>query len=1138
MTPPHAETRRPTILRELARAPHAVVEASAGTGKTFTLEHLVMDLILSGAPFESLLVVTFTEKAAGELKTRLRRKLGRLLAAADAGSPGGSLPEAWPLDEAARDRLSRALLGFDRASVSTIHAFCQRVLTENAFAHHRPFRQRLVDERSTFERAFRTVLRTELAREAEPREWLERWLEHRSLDALVELVFTCRSRGGRFRPMLDVGRAKSALHSLSQAPTHPRAVRAMMVRGGLRGRVLADVLGQVSRLAELGAEAHGDLPRFLQGLDTLTPSFSLSELAATLEGAADRQPSLQHLASAVGELALASPSFDSAVVQVILPRVARQAQAEKAARGELDFSDMLTLMEDSLYDEGSEPLVATLRSRYPVALIDEFQDTDRSQWRIFRRLFLDEGATGRLFVIGDPKQAIYGFRGAEVRTYLRARAEIEAAGGLRVRLAENYRSSPRLIQALEALFDPGAPEPFFPGPISFEPVTAGRDVPSAIRRQGQWLPPALLMTPELGEGRPTVARIELLVADRIAREVRSLLSSASELVIGDEARRLRPQEIFVLTRSVREARRVAEALSREGVPVALLAPEDVLRSHEARDVLALLGAMAQPHVESLRLRAWSTPFFEVPTSALAGLRDLDPGDPRMARLLAWKALADRRDYVRLFRAILEESQIVERQAFLDDSRKLTNYLHVFELMESEASRGHPPLDELQLRLNLYVEGRARPETEETMERLPSDRPAVQVMTMHKAKGLEAEVVFLFGGAREVPSDIHHVPTAEGMALHLGSEAPPEARAETDAEIRRLLYVALTRARTQLYVPCFDGLDVERLGGLQAVLEPHLARARDTGQGWGVAREPPSEGDEPEGAPIPGPVTALLAPPRPPSPPREGFDPRARPLVTSYSRLKAEQGGHATPRRLDPEVAVDRRDERPTVAEGEDSDEALLPAGAPAGRALHEVLEIMDLRVAAETPLATWSIQPEVKTAIERALARHRLDPGTAFAPAAELLHRAVTTPLHLGDRSLAGGLAAADEVVREMEFLFPLPPRPEDGFVKGFIDVVFMHEGKVWVADWKSDALPDYGPEALDDYVRSQYLLQAEIYAIAVARTLGLSTEAEHEARFGGVLYVFLRGLSAQDPRCGQWHQRPTWKELIEASARLDGGRG
>ncbi|MEL6186791.1 MAG: UvrD-helicase domain-containing protein, partial [Myxococcota bacterium] len=131
MSSPHPEALRPPVLAPLAGAPHAVVEASAGTGKTFTLEHLVVDLVIAGTPLENLLVVTFTEKAAGELKARLRSKLGRLLEAADRGASGGALPAAWPLDDVARERLGRALLGFDRANLSTIHAFCQRVLTEN-----------------------------------------------------------------------------------------------------------------------------------------------------------------------------------------------------------------------------------------------------------------------------------------------------------------------------------------------------------------------------------------------------------------------------------------------------------------------------------------------------------------------------------------------------------------------------------------------------------------------------------------------------------------------------------------------------------------------------------------------------------------------------------------------------------------------------------------------------------------------------------------------------------------------------------------------------------------------------------------------------------------------------------------------
>lgn len=1115
---------RPAVLAELDGSRHAVVEASAGTGKTFTLEHIVVDLVLEGVSIDEILVVTFTEKAAGELKVRLRQKLQ---AFADGTVPSADSGPTWALDTTARERLSKALLGFDRATIATIHAFCQRVLLEHAFSHGRPFRQELVDGKAAFDQAFHHILRTELSVEAVPKAWLSAWLESHTVAQLAELSFRCHERGGQIEPPFDPAAWSRALLELSRAPTHPRVVRPLLRRAGVGVEDAKRMLAQIEtvrRLSELSA------PRALRAISELEDD-PIPSLAAALRTAEAKQAKLRHLREAVEGLEVGGAPLEAVMMQVVLPRVRRVLRADKASRGELDFSDMLTLLDESLSSEGGTELVEELRARYPVALIDEFQDTDDVQWRIFRRLYIDdETGKRRLFVIGDPKQAIYGFRGANVATYLQAREHMVEAGARRVALTESYRSSPPLVEALDAVFDPKAEPKFFPGAIQYtDPVTAGNPMPCGIELDGRPAPAAVLLQPRMEETpvRGPMARKALLSI--IGAEIRALLDSSSVQVrrYGDEPRRLTPSDIFVLTRSAYEGEQVAEALRALDIPVSLYKQEGLLSSPEALHVRALLAAIADPHQPGLALRAFATPFFGVPLERLARHRGHRGNDAMLSQLLDWKVIADRRDYPRLFASILEDGGAPERLLFSGvGERALASYRQLFEVLQAEAEQ-RPPIQELVHRLGAFIDKRARPsdETANLFRRL-SDDDAVQVMTMHKSKGLEAEVVFLFGGLSKVTVK-EHAYHAEGQRrLFLGEQPPASALEDAREEMRRLLYVALTRARSRIYVPWFGsapdgGPSVRDLDGLQGLLEPHLDRlAVHPEAGWTVMSMSPERTRAPRERRA---AHHLALPPEQLRPPRPSeartAQDRIGPVITSYSRLKAEAEAHGG--------QLDERIEE--LSRGTDAlPPEALPPGAASGLFLHEALEKVQLPLQAEGPSELLEAEREVFTS---ALRRHHRDPRH-LEHGAELVWAGLRSPLELGPFGvLPEGLHAAERVLREMEFLFPVPAAPDTGFVKGFVDVLFEHEGRVYVLDWKSDDLPSYAPEVVDAHVQDSYLLQAKLYAIATARLLSLNDEASYEARFGGALYAFLRGMGPEGR--GQWSWRPTWRELMAASAEV-----
>lgn len=1153
---------KPEILGSIPLDRHAVIEASAGTGKTYTLEHLVIDLLLTAeVDLGELLVVTFTEKAAAELRSRLRQKMTSLLETTEGTSsaPGDGI---WTIDDAARKKLSRALLSFDSASISTIHAFCQRVLAENAFESGRHFEQELVDGRATFERAFYHVLRTTIAHHDEERIFLDAWLSGDSLERLVGLLWAVHEKRGAFDPPYDEAGLVATLRALAKMELTPHALRPAMMRAKLHPNTTKAILERLASLrrALTDFERDADLPALLATLEQENrrrDGAFLSYAIVRLEEHVTEEGKLKELLVALEALSQRLVGFQSAVCQRFLPLVRAEVEKQKAKRGELDFDDMLTLLAQSLDGDTGPTMIEALRKRFRYALIDEFQDTDEVQWRVFSKVFLESDGRSFLYVIGDPKQAIYGFRGADVHTYLRARERIVAAGGALVHLTESFRASARMVEALNHILDEGAEPSFFTGAIRYDhPVTCGATELVGVERDGHVLAPVHvweLVPKDEQFGRTLHARRTL--ADRIAEETVTLLDvTRTRYVTGDRSTPLAASDVFVLTRSASEGLEVARSLRERGVPHAFYKQDGLFQTREAKDVRNLLAAIADPLDQSRRLYAWQSPFFAVPIEELPRLRDLTSGHRLMKLLLDWKTLADDKRFERLFFSVLEETGLIERELFLHESeRELTNYLHIFEVLVEETHDSRATLPELLYTLGHFIEGRRSPPGEDgNVQRIESERDAVQIMTMHKAKGLEAAVVFLFGGFDEPFGRVfvHH---DEGRRLlHVGPARPEAVQTEAAEEDQRLLYVAMTRAKARLYLPYFgtkaddEGADLpvlKKLVGTHRQLNDRLSSVLEGPVDPGLfghealAERERRRDDEDRPDPLPAiatwkPDEAVFAPvvPRPDldrlRAAHRGFD------VTSYSRIKAQKGGYKAPAGLlEEEIAFDVDGAAP-------ADPDVLPSGPATGRFLHEMLEL----VPAEAILDAGSVElfgarRDVRELFLDGLTRYDLDPRHLLE-AQTLVYTSMVGPLALGEK-LVKGVVSADRLVREMEFLFPYarrdPRTASGGFVKGFIDLVVEHDGLVYVLDWKSDLLPDYDAATIRAHVAENYQLQAQLYSLALVKLFALDDEQRYEVRFGGAIYCFIRGMSVQgDGTRGVYFSRPSFDTLRRYEPELE----
>lgn len=1204
MTARRATLVRPAVLGEIPARGHAVIEASAGTGKTYTIEHLVLDRVLAGDEVSSCLVVTFSEKAALELRARVRGTLARALRALrDAAEPEPGAPPGpvFLLDEVAGARLERALATFESATISTIHAFCQRTLAAHALDGGLPFTQALVDERRLFSRAFRAVLRRALAPDTSTAALVSEWLdEGKGLDALEGVLFASRRashgsrepRGARERerdPARDVVRALRA--HLSSAELDGARLSLAVARAGLppvREARLRDALASLVSAVAAGGGA-----------------IDFEGLALTVEGKGrgkqkpielEQLPrALRRVLLVVQQLAPLPPSpvpvREERLVAELGPLIDDELARHRAKTGSLDFGDLVGELARALSGEAGERLSRSVRERTKTVLIDEFQDTDELQWSVFRALFLRDATPSEpsVLVIGDPKQAIYAFRGADVFAYLDATAELRERGAVTVHLTQSFRSSPPLLEAIARLLDREGPAPLLEGIIEATHDVSAGHASLGVFRDGVPTPPLVVhrvgpRVAEAGGVTTTVARD--LVCASFVRTIEAIVSG--ETTFGLEGRRRRAVlgDVLVLTRSGFEAARITLALRERGIPVASSSLGDVLRSREARDVLTVLRALAEPDDDALALAALATPFFAVPWSFLPTMSTLPVEHPAWARLRGLARLAEARRYRELFQALRDESGVRLRELALDPHGESRHVLDaVLDALRAEVAARDTPVGELARALSAFIDGRAAPPELELARPAPGE--AVRVMTMHASKGLEAPFVFLFGGygevyRREAVTQVHEGfrRTVLPYAAQAGLAAQKAEREQLD-EAMRLTYVALTRAKVELHVALVSPSALRGRATLARAYRPLAARLEAL-----VAEHERASLEQVEGASgasTSGRALGLLdlsleppLAPRAPSPPLEqtldaleaalspslfGAPPSpslaaAAPLVAaSYSSLKLDTArADARPRSFAdtalPVPALAHAAEDELVGEALDPrapTAALraLPGGRTVGSLVHLVLERLPLElVAAAESVDALARAPSVLELV-RAQCRAVGVSDELSRAVLDLAYRTLRAPL-----PLAGGPCLAElSPRRELEFTFPVGASREGralaqgarlgamgqgaGYVRGYIDAVLEHEGVAYVLDYKSDRLPSWDEAALSAHVDASYDLQAKLYAIALRRLYRVTNERSFASKIGGVLFFFVRAQDELGPGAGILRRTPSFAELAALEDEL-----
>ncbi len=816
-----------------------LVEASAGTGKTYSIAALFTRLVvLEGWAPENILVVTFTEAATAELKNRLRARLGEVLAALQSGETPADeflqhlLAEALAKQERGKLilQLQAALSGFDTAAIYTIHGFCLRVLGDYAFLCGVPFEL----ETGPADSAARLVAAQDF--------WREHVADHPQ-NARIAARFgitpasvLAEFSGSLKRAFLDYRLPENRLpqilqgynaawQKLRQNFDEIEAVYCRIlpqINKTTFNKTVGNLLKEIKQLAV--TEALPELQKPKEKSKNLL-KFETEALRSSLNKAGHLSDAdiatLQPLAVFGRYLAEISKAEQEAAIRLKLECLGylRTRLAEDKRRSpRRDYDDLLLDVHAALsnpdHPEQAEALAQALAAKWRVALIDEFQDTDPLQYAIFHTAFIRQGVP--VFLVGDPKQAIYGFRGADIHAYLAAAAD--TAPEQSYTLHTNYRSHSNLVNGIGHLFAARS-RPFVLPQIAYPAVQAAR-AESLLSPAPEAAVAVRWINPSAEDGKlPNKDFLRELSANYCACEIAARLNQAfsGSLMIEDKdskkTKPLHPGQIAVLVRKHEEGEMVSRALKRRGVRSVLLQQQSVFDTPEAEALHALLLFWLAPQqTEYLRFVLGGI-FYGYTAQDLA---ELNGNENRLAE---WIALAETAAeawqqhgiYTALTR-FARQSGLEQHLLHTRNERSFTNFWQLAEILALAADECVTPSALAQwLEAQLQNVGKDKKNTEYQL-RLESDEDLVKIVTMHAAKGLEYPLVFCpFGWdtSRDLVKDWNIISQSNGRNLllakaQLGEEDERQLFAEDLGERLRLLYVALTRAREQLVLyaaPC-------------------------------------------------------------------------------------------------------------------------------------------------------------------------------------------------------------------------------------------------------------------------------------------------------------------------------------------------
>ncbi|MBW2005250.1 MAG: exodeoxyribonuclease V subunit beta [Deltaproteobacteria bacterium] len=1097
-----------------------------GTNLIEASARLILEKNLS---INEILVVTFTVPATEELKDRIRIKLREAIEAFN----GGKIEDSFLIDlvrrhtdpKTALRSLGQALRSFDQAAIFTIHGFCRRILHENAFESGSLFDTELVTDQEN------------LKREIVDDFWRTHFYTASSL-------FVNYAINNKFNPenLLSLLANRDAQPYLKIIPQVEWPDTSAQERGfrdifNKTRKAWQSSRGEVEKILmndeglNRSKYSKVKISVWIQGMDDLMSTggnnpilfqnfkkFTSSEINGAVKN--DHIPPAhpffefcERLREKQGELA---SIFDQRLMGLKVALFHYMHDELIKRKGEKNiqfFDDLLLKVYRALQEKDGEALARTIGNKFRAALIDEFQDTDPIQYAIFRKIFGTEKST--LFLIGDPKQAIYSFRGADIFAYMDAAGDVES----RFTLGENWRSEPDLIAAINTIFT-RVDRPFIYEQIPFQSVSpaANKGPESLIIDNKKESPLQLwfLATSKVAEPGKVINKTQArgLISRAVAGEISRLISLGRSNRALLRKTPLREGDIAVLVRTHYEAHTMQKTLSALNIPSVLYTSENLFDSHEALEMERVMAGINQPNNDGLLKAALTTEMMGVKGEELDDLIQDEAGwEEWLVKFRHYHDLWGNHGFIQMFRHLLVQEKILTRLMPLPDGeRRNTNLLHLAEVLHQTSIESKLAMAGL-LKWLSEQRDQSTPRLDEYQLRLESDENAVKLVTIHKSKGLEYPVVFcpfVWTGSKikknNHPFTFHDSLNHMRLTLDLGSPAMDENRVfaekEELAENLRLLYVALTRARNRCYLvwgrfrdaetsaPAYlfhqqgswKGDNVvnsieERLKTLSDEdMRAELKILVDNPDGIIRLSEMPTETGE-KYSPLPEKEVVLSSRTFSGNIDRQWHISSFSSLI-SGQQYGAELADHDAINLASESVAgrphtySQKAFKEPVIEEP--SDIFSFPRGTKAGTCLHDIFEHLDF------------VQKDTSV-IKELIANKLIEYGFELIwqeTLYDMIRNVLSVPLEPERSDFTLSHIRSQDRINELGFYFPLksistkklnnifaeyagpelskdfPERierldftPVRGFMRGFMDMVFQFQGQFYLVDWKSNLL-------------------------------------------------------------------------------------
>ena len=1119
-----------------------LIEASAGTGKTYSIAILTLRLIIEkNIRIEKILMVTFTKAAVAELETRVRTFVRLALKVSRGEDIEDKTIERMVKTQmviqkkekvTVEEKLSTAQEFLDETSVLTIHSFCQRTLSEFSFETSQIFRAETItpdefnqiteDAFNDFWRRRITTIKSELLELM-----LAAELKHEEVLKLVKQAFGGKMLVTNLTIPKDFLEPSYQNVLLQQIINNKNAI--LTLKDLIIQRIIANKVVLLQKINNYKNAQKAFIHLFDEEnwdavIDVVYDRNDKDYIAGIFEIIIQDIRTLGDLKQKIGD------EFELIVNNIAVEaiRVVQKSILEvKSNRGIITFDDMIELLHKAVMNGGgNQKLIDALQKKYEAVFIDEFQDTDKAQYAIFEKLFNNEKI---LFYIGDPKQSIYAFRKADIFTYFHAKKNVDNLHEMNT----NHRSTEAYINAMNEFFQP---DPNF-DTFSFkddpniakaiEYIKVGSPNPNSkgeLLCSGKPIKPLKISMHE--NKKELVSAVRGIITD---------LFTVGRYTIVKEGKTnpIKPSDIGILVRTKKQAKVMKALLASLRIPAVTIDETRLLESDEAKELYYILTAVNEISTAHIS-RALLSNLGGYNNKTLLAADD----EAILAQFKIYQETWKEKGLYLMLRKFMSDHKVNERlydPKAENPERVISNVQQLIEILHKMAVRKKYEPKELIQWLKKGMEGDTR-EGDEFEQRLENDQDAVQIVTIHKSKGLEYNIVLAphldLKSDETYKKSISYRDPTDGEYYVVKKKLMDDAQEklyldQSEQENRRLMYVAVTRARYQCYITG-NGASYYNNSSLRTfnqVLEANAENLQHV-EFW----IPPSPTRSFR-------YTSPVAATHPVYAVANNFHlENLHWIKTSYSGLNPDHDIISAPKSSNP---ITSAYDKFVFQE--------LKKGAHTGNLLHYIFEHIDF-----TKQETW------KRVIEQAMKRLSGSDNEDYRDGIFELIKQVTAAIMPGEQSFSMNQVTKDKRINELEFDFLLSPFHTDklqalsneahpfriktiteleGIMNGKIDLFFEHEGKYYILDWKSNFLGNsldfYGDNSVKNAMyENNYNLQYLIYTVALTKYLKLrKPDFDYDTHFGGVIYLFLRGVRAGGAS-GIYYTKPD-EQLIDEIKNL-----